>query len=151
MNKPKPVRPRFESKICKTETCWLWTAGRTEAGYGTFWLEGKTRLAHRVSWELHKGPMPDGLDVLHRCDNPPCVNPDHLFLGEQLDNMQDMFLKGRARKAHGEQHANAKVKRAQVEDIRRRSESGEKQAAIGKDYGLSPSGVSRIVCRRNWK
>jgi hypothetical protein len=75
--------------------CWIWYEGRRHHGYGR--IGSLQEGAHRVAWELTNGPIPDGLDVLHKCDNPPCVNPDHLFLGDQEANMNDMAAKGRAR------------------------------------------------------
>ena len=86
---------RFEQKIDKSGDCWLWTASRNNGGYGLFKLAGKTTTAHRISYELHVGVIPDGMCVLHTCDVRMCVNPDHLFLGTQTDNMQDKANKGR--------------------------------------------------------
>lgn len=92
---------RFWEKVEKTDGCWLWTASLTNKGYGEFRLnEPSPILAHRVAYELAHGPIPPGLFVCHHCDNPPCVRPDHLFLGTQKDNAQDMVRKGR--------HANTK-------------------------------------------
>src|SRR5262245_56294238 len=88
------VKRRFWSKVQKTETCWLWTGAKTR-GYGAINIDHHAVLAHRVSYELHIGPIPDGLYVLHRCDVHACVRPDHLFLGTHLDNIQDMVLKKR--------------------------------------------------------
>lgn len=85
---------RFWSKVNKTDECWLWTRGRTKQGYGTFSLDGKTHNAHRLAWLFTYGD-PGELQVLHRCDNPPCVRPDHLFLGTVADNMKDRDAKGR--------------------------------------------------------
>lgn len=82
----------FWSKVDKTGECWVWVAGRFVTGYGAYRNQG----AHRVSWGLMNGPIPAGLFVLHRCDNPPCVRPDHLFLGTHTDNMHDKVAKGRA-------------------------------------------------------
>ena len=82
------------SKIKKTESCWLWT-GVTDHGYGRISMQRKTLAAHRIAFEHFKGPIPDGLFVLHKCDNPPCCNPDHLFLGTHKDNMADCVAKGR--------------------------------------------------------
>lgn len=94
----KPLAERFWEKVRKSDGCWEWTGSRNAAGYGKLseGAAGSPRLrAHRVSWELANGPVPAGLWVLHRCDNPPCVRPDHLWLGTRLDNMQDCARKGR--------------------------------------------------------
>lgn len=90
---------RFWPKVEKTEHCWTWSGAKNRRGYG--WLHNGSRTtrkpmrAHRASWEIHFGKIPDGLWVLHRCDNPPCVRPDHLFLGTRTDNMRDCAAKGR--------------------------------------------------------
>lgn len=100
---PKGVYPRvradpaerFWSKVLKTDTCWLWRAALFSTGYGQFQLDGRPHLAHRVAWSLTEGPIPDGMRCLHHCDVRRCVRPDHLFLGTDSDNMQDMVSKGR--------------------------------------------------------
>lgn len=94
------VEERFLEKVRKvTNRCWLWTGGKGKRKdglmSGRFWMDGKLWMASRASWELHYGPIPDGLCVCHHCDNPLCVRPDHLFLGTQKDNMQDASRKGR--------------------------------------------------------
>jgi hypothetical protein len=90
-----PHAIRFWSKVRITPECWLWTARHTRKGYGMFKQGSLDRLAHRVAWEEVNGPIPPGLCVLHKCDNPPCVRPDHLFLGTQADNIADRDAKGR--------------------------------------------------------
>jgi hypothetical protein len=116
----KPVRPiaiRFWEKVDKpggADACWLWTGTPDVNGYGKLWWfdhTNKGKFAHRISWELHNGPIPDGLFVLHSCDNPPCVNPKHLFLGTQLDNMRDMVAKGRDRNPAAINRAKNQCKR----------------------------------------
>lgn len=93
------LQDRLWAKVDTAGECWTWT-GTTSQGYGKIQAgrRGEGWLwVHRVSWELQNGPVPDGLQVLHRCDNPPCVRPSHLFLGTQVDNIRDMWAKGRAR------------------------------------------------------
>jgi hypothetical protein len=79
------------------DPCWLWDAGRDQKGYGSIWIDGGARRVHRVAWLIWWGPIPDGAWVLHRCDNPPCFNPRHLWLGGNTDNQRDSSLKGRTR------------------------------------------------------
>lgn len=91
-----PIEERFWAKVNKTETCWLWTGAKQRLGYGHISI-GNDRFtsAHRLAYELANGPIPDGLFACHRCDNPACVRPDHLFLGTQQDNLRDAWRKGR--------------------------------------------------------
>lgn len=146
---------RFEVKyvIDPDTLCWIWIATRHPKGYGLFGFqpEGKSKstptLAHRASWELFVGPIPNGLKVLHNCDNPPCVNPDHLFLGTQQDNMNDMATKGRRSSACfgaqllGSANRNSKLSDEQVEEIRASTESHEE---IARQLGLNANYVGKI-------
>lgn len=91
------VENRFWTKVNVQDGCWLWTASRSSKGYGMFWFEGQTVSAHRFSYELYNGSIPEGMVVRHKCDNPPCVNPDHLELGTQAANERDKIVRGRYR------------------------------------------------------
>lgn len=154
-----PLVERFWKAVEKTETCWLWRGARKTFGYGVIGSGGNdsTSLhAHRVSWEIHHGQIPNGLQVLHRCDVPACVNPDHLFLGTQGDNMRDAVAKGRwvaPRTAQsGEGHGSARLTAAQVADIRERYAAGNvTQVALGLEFGIKQGHVSGIILRKAWK
>jgi hypothetical protein len=139
-----------------TTRCWNWTGTlNRRGGYGqcNFLRDGKRLLAHRWSWLLARGPIPDGLHVLHRCDNPRCVNPEHLFLGTHQDNMRDAILKGRRKhpsppRVRGEKHGRAKLNAEQVKAIRLDDRTS---GAVAKDYGMSPSTIHEIRERRIWR
>lgn len=91
------IENRFWTKVDVRDGCWSWRAARNPKGYGVFSCEGRTVSAHRFSYELYNGPIPSGMVVRHKCDNPPCVNPDHLELGTQADNERDKINRGRYR------------------------------------------------------
>lgn len=121
--------------------CWVWKSSRNRPrGYGSF----KAQRAHRVSWELVNGPIPDGLWVLHKCDNPPCVRPDHLFLGTVGDNVRDMTAKGRG-------VVPRKLTADQVAIICRRVIAGEKRRAVAKDFGVHVDTVDSIMQGTAWR
>jgi len=89
---------RFFKKVRKTDSCWIWTGALSDCDYGLFGIKGQMLYSHRLMWEHHHGPIPEGLFVCHDCDNPSCVNPEHLKLGTHQDNMDDMKRKGRGAK-----------------------------------------------------
>jgi len=125
--------------------CLEWTGRRDKDGYGRFWLADRMEQAHRVSWRLHSGAIPVGLSVLHSCDNPPCVNPAHLFLGTQADNVGDMIQKGR-------RVAYRKITRPVATEIRKMAVRGDMtQAAVGAVFGLRQQMVSASVHNHYWK
>ncbi len=140
---------RFWSKVSKTAGCWLWTASKTE-GYGRFRVGSQRGLAHRVSWEIHNGLIPEGMLVLHKCDTPACVNPAHLFLGTNADNMADKVAKGRHTYVthRGEEHGQAKLTASQAIDIY--SRRGQLLRELATEFGVTPTLISRIRSGKCW-
>lgn len=130
--------------------CWLWSGGVGCGGYGRFRQNGAS-LAHRVSYEWAKGPIPAGLVVMHRCDTPACVNPDHLRAGTQGDNNADRQAKGRSRGGdrRGERNRMAKLTDFQVSCIRLRLREGQTQRRIAADFGVVPQTISDIARGRS--
>lgn len=142
---------RFWWYAVKKDGCWEWTGETNPRGYGRLKVDGYRRVqAHRFSYEIHKGAIPEGMLVLHKCDNPPCTNPDHLFLGTTQDNTDDMIRKGRKIVIRGNNLPQAKINDESVRDIRSRCSKGESQKSVALHYGLSQSSVSLIVNRINW-
>jgi hypothetical protein len=145
----------FWSKAVRSEGCWEWSAARSHYGYGKLTYLGRSRIAHRMAWEFAFGPIPAGLFVLHHCDNPPCVRPDHLFLGTQADNIRDKISKGRGRGPTlarvGEANGRAKLNSEQVRTIRERyAAGGISQRLLGREYGLSQQTISYVVRADTW-
>lgn len=137
---------RFYAKVRVGEDCHEWTGCTMRNGYGQISVNCRAAYAHRVAWELNAGPIPDGLFVLHRCDNRKCVNPDHLFLGTFGDNMADMVSK--ERQAHGMRNGHAKLTDDQVREIRGAAGT---HLAIAKRYDVTQSLVTMIRTRRIWR
>lgn len=132
--------------------CWEYTGNRGRNGYGHVKINRRSALAHRIAWALVNGPIPDGLCVLHRCDNRPCCNPDHLFLGTLVDNNADRHAKGRSRggSLKGNDNGSAKLNARDVAEIRKRRGNGMRQSHIAELFGISQSQVSDIVNRKQW-
>ena len=158
MPKPKKsLEDRFWPKVNKTETCWLWIAAKKEFGYGVIGCpdrRGRTIRAHRVSWELANGKIPEGMFVLHKCDVPSCVNQDHLFLGTRQENVDDMVSKGRqARIGNGRAEAspNSKLCWKDVREIRQRYSERETLVSIARSFSMNPATIAQIVKRKTWK
>ncbi len=131
------------------DDCWPWLAGCSEPGYGSFWAFGKNWGASRVAFVLQYGGDPVGLLICHACDNPPCCNPRHVFIGTQMDNIADCVSKGR--RSNGERHYNSKLTSELVLEIRAASYSGETQTALAEKYGVSQPHIERIINRKSWK
>jgi len=149
-------RKIFWSKVTKTESCWIWRGHTYPDGYGQLKWRTRPTRAHRVSWIIHFGPIPTGKQVLHRCDNPKCVNPDHLFLGTNLDNMTDKKNKGRCNnggggKLKGELHGRHKLKDSDILEIRRRRSSGETYLSIAASFGVGITTIYKIINNQSWK
>lgn len=144
-----PIEERFWEKvdIRGIDECWLWLASVDEDGYGKF----ENTVAHRVSWELSFGKPDKGIYVLHQCDNRPCVNPSHLFLGTQYDNMQDMVRKGRINSRLGENNPKAKLTEKDIFEIYRLYNSGMSGYKIAKNFGVTQTCINYIVKGKSWK
>lgn len=147
------INDRFWKKVNKIPGgCWLWTAASLRGGYGVFWYQKHQHNAHRVSWILSNGDIPGDLFVLHRCDNRACVNPQHLFLGTQKENIHDMIRKNRRHSTAGENAPMRKLVWSEVHTIRhlyfaeRRS-----QQEIAEHFSISRQNITRICSRQQWK
>lgn len=151
------IERRFWSKVQRcshpgdcTTCCWLWTAGTVRRGYGCLRVEGRTRLAHKLAYELTMGPLLPlpGLHICHRCDNPACVNPAHLWIGTPGDNMADRQSKKRG--VRGENHGRARLNACQVQEIRAASACGMRQCDLAKVFNVSHTTIRRIVQGERW-
>lgn len=129
--------------------CWVWTAHTVRGGYGQMSLQGKNRAAHRASWEIRNGAIPGGLCVLHKCDNPPCVRPSHLWLGTKADNNADMVAKGRS--CIGERNPKAKLDDFSARLVRRLHKRGLSPSMLGRVFGVSQSVASKVCLGKLWR
>lgn len=148
---PEPFWDR--ATIGSNDECWPWKRNTNPQGYGTLKAQGKMQRAHRLAYELSRGPIPEGMVVCHTCDNPSCVNPHHLFLGSQRDNVRDMMSKGRQSDTakSGESNLSAKLTAPQVVAIRELYASKEhSQSDLATMFGVTRQQISLIVNRKNW-
>lgn len=152
---PITWQEKFWTFVQKTETCWLWIGTRNKKGYGIqSFSYASPQMAHRLSWKIHRGKITKGMGVLHRCDNPACVNPEHLFLGTNGTNNRDRHSKGRD--AKGSRNGATKLTAEAVREIRRLTANGYGHRKpvlvkdLGKKYGVSYQAIVRVVKNEVW-
>lgn len=152
---------RFLDNVDKTESCWIWKGKGCSWGYGRMRIDGKQERTHRISYKLFKGEIPEGLFVCHSCDNPICVNPDHLWLGTASDNHKDMVQKNRhfvpeykfkkGTKFKGEKNGKSKLTRKQVNEIRSKYiPRAYTQKMLAEEYDVTPDNIKQIISRKTW-
>ena len=161
-NNPKLYKKyiyEFWNRVIKTNNCWMWNGSRLNSKnknnlvYGIFQIYKngiqKSYMAHRISWFLKNGDIPDNLMVCHKCDNPLCVNPDHLFLGTNIDNMKDMVSKRRS--ASGDKNGRRKLNEEKIKEIIKRYRTGEYSTSLGREYGVSSGTICSVAEGKTWK
>lgn len=143
------LKERFERYVIKRDGCWEWSGSTDARGYCRLNVNGTPQLAHRISFRLHFGDFPDEMTICHKCDNPTCTNPEHLFLGTQATNVADMHQKGRARKRgkKGDDHHAAKLTDADVRLIR---SSSEPTTALATRFNVSRPTIHAILVGKTW-
>ncbi len=147
------LRERFEDKweVVTESGCWLWVARLNKHGYGTFQIGCRSCLAHRVSFEIYRSPIPEGMEILHKCDVRACVNPQHLYVGTQFENMRDRSERSSWEQAKGSQSVRSKLTEEDVLEIRRMSSAGRSYAELSERFGICKSNVATIVRRETWR
>lgn len=145
-DRTKDLREKlYKFSVLMPSGCREWSKGVTDHHpYGRICIGGMVRYPHRSSYEIHVGPIPDGMEVCHRCDNPPCINPDHLFLGSMSDNQNDKFKKGRSR-------GGSKLSVAQVASIKAMIRAGGRTSALAQEFDVHEETIRLIKVGRIWK
>jgi len=141
------------AKVDKTGSCWIWNGARKPSGYGNFYVNRKYMSAHRASYTFHFGEIPEGKVVMHSCDNPSCVNPNHLRAGSHKENVRDMINKGRADGVpRGSEYTPCcKLTWVKVREIRLKLSKGIKQSILAKEYEVSAAAISCINMGATWR
>ena len=149
----RKIKERFWMKVTVTSPieCWLWTGCLDSYGYGLFGINKKLYKSNRVSYQLHFGALSTKMYVLHKCDTPACVNPNHLFLGTQKDNVKDMMIKNRGNRAKGEAVNTCKLNKYQVLKIKKLFKSGISGYKLARLYKVSHPAIYAILRNRSWK
>jgi hypothetical protein len=154
-----PLEYKYWQRVIKTDGCWGWTGMTAAFGYGLIGHRGKLLYAHRVSWELHfgghpciRGPIPEGIEVCHHCDNPPCTRPSHLFMGDHAANLHDAQVKGRLRQPglSGSAHPQAKLTESDIPIIKALRLEGLLQREIAQQFGVTRAMIGYILRGQNW-
>lgn len=147
----RPLDKRLKDSSDRTKDCWNWIKSVRSSSnpYGQIRYQGKIWIASRLSWVHHRGPIPEGLCVLHKCDNPKCINPEHLYLGTNKDNTKDILDRGRRQDQRGERNPNRRLSTEDVEKIKAMLTDKIRQKDIAAKFGVTQSCVSHINTRRN--
>ena len=148
----RTIEARFWERVAKSDGCWLWTGPSSDNGYGRIGKGGRgggVEYVHRLSYEMHRGPIPPGMQVCHTCDVRRCVNPNHFFLGNHADNMHDAMRKGRI-DTRGAGNAMSTITTEQALEIRERHDRGEGGASISRAMGITVGIVRRVGNRTRW-
>lgn len=149
VDKNGPVPDQCNPHYTGLGPCWMWLGFRDVHGYGHRGLNGRNPGAHRIAWTISKSEIPVDFFVLHKCDNPGCVNPDHLKLGTHSENVADAIKKGRS--ARGEKQGSSKLTEEAVQEIRLRVDAGEQQVHLAREFRISKTVMSMTVNRKIWR
>lgn len=148
---PGEVRFGRRYRVDEESGCWMWTGGKDTGGYGTIKVDGVRWRASRYSWFLHRGEIPAGMCVMHSCDRPACVNPEHLSLGTPLDNAEDRERKGRGNQPKGARNSRSILVESQVREIRVVHAGGVSIASLSRLLAISEEHIRSIVKGRTWR